>query len=785
MTFTFKSQKDREREKEKEKEKERNNVRAPSPDDRAPSRFGRLRKKVSLASLISSSPHPEDPSLVSRSSSSSSTSLSAVVSPIEEDPTSTPEDEEEGSEGDEDIHAPERFVKKNAWRIRNKMKLHPYPDVPYMQAYDPVVLQSERYMHHLLRRLAPVGSPTFHAYTSGPPPASVLDLGCGSGLWLLDAARTWRSSQFIGFDLVDVTVSPLTDGSVPNVRLVRGDFLKYALPFPDAQFELVRMANLQLAIPQMQWERVLREVWRVLVPGGRLELIHDDTFFPYGAVPPLPTVDVTVDSESEGENEMPLTPVPPRSASGSLTAPSTTSTASASMPSPAAPAPPTPPPVVPQTPLLSDFNVGSASGPWSTRAAAAQDLERVYARMLGTRFGMHPRAGEVAPRLLVRVFGRVERAMSLHLKLAPVGCEERADVIVEGRRDSRDNKGVRTWMTTIEWEKEKEAGRKTVRSKAEQRVMDTPIPQGLSAKAAERLGIVGAGAPPAIRRQPTLLSEDASSSDSDEPAPPPVARSALGKGVSTWVPPSEWDAPPESPALPPSASVKTITAAPSSRTITAAPSTKTIKGSPAPSVRTASPQLHQPLTPTASMHTRGGSTASTASAASAVSNASSGAWSATGVDPPRVAHGRAQHPGLVLWPSTFIPLPPAELEMHTTKHMQTLLACKPALAEFVSTFVDPDTGARLVSEAEFEDAVWDYECFRRPRFNWPDLPEGRLEGEEMPLDLPTPVSARSTHHSIPRTPTGLPEPKEEELHPFGHHELTHVRTLRIFSAVKL
>ncbi|KAJ7665217.1 S-adenosyl-L-methionine-dependent methyltransferase, partial [Mycena polygramma] len=103
------------------------------------------------------------------------------------------------------------------------------------------------------------------------PPASVLDLGCGSGLWLLDAARTWRSTQFVGLDLVDVAVSPLTDGSTHNVRLVRGDFLKYALPFPDRQFELVRMANLALCIPLPKWEYVLREVARVLAPGGRLE----------------------------------------------------------------------------------------------------------------------------------------------------------------------------------------------------------------------------------------------------------------------------------------------------------------------------------------------------------------------------------------------------------------------------------------------------------------------------------------------------------------------------------
>ncbi|KAJ7762428.1 hypothetical protein DFH07DRAFT_739382 [Mycena maculata] len=531
------------------------------------------------------------------------------------------------------------------------MKLHPYPDAPYMQAYDPVVLQTERYAHHLLRRLAPVGSPTFHTYSRSPP-ASALDLGCGSGLWLLDAARTWRGTQFVGFDLVDVAVPALSDGSVPNVRLVRGDFLKYDLPFPDAHFELVRMANLQLAIPQTQWDRVLREVWRVLVPGGRLELIHDDTFFPYGEVP---IEEVVVEGDS----------IP---AEGLLHPATTPTTAGANTtPNPLSPSTPRAPPPTPE----SGFFDSSDDEDDTTRAAAAADLERVYARMLTTRFGVNPRAGEAARGVLGRVFGagRVERAMSLHLKLAPVGCEGREDVVSLGEVRERERTASQR----------KSVGRK------------------------KQLGLTS---------------------------------------------------------------------------------------SPAPS---ASPQ---PTTPIVLTHTRGGSAASTmstrstasaASALSTVSSTSSGAWSATGVDPPRPAHQLEQHPGLVLWPGTFIPLAPAELEGHVTAHMQALLACKPALAEFVGTFKD-DEGKRVVTEEEFEDAVWEYECFRRPRFNWPDLPEGHLEGEEVPFDLPTPASATSVK-GVPRAPTMSRdemrgEEWEREPHPFGRHELTHVRTLRIFGAVK-
>ncbi|KAJ6601325.1 hypothetical protein DFH09DRAFT_900463, partial [Mycena vulgaris] len=204
MTFSFKKEP---REKEKQREKDLHlHPRAPSPDDRPQSRFGfTLRKKVSLASLLnssSSSAHADEPTSSRTSSSSGGGHPAAAAPPIEEAPKApapapVPR-EEEASDGDEDVHAPVRFVKKSVWRTRNKMKLHPYPDAPYMQAYDPIVLENERATHHLLRRLSPVGSPTFHNYAGRPPPSRALDLGCGAGFWLLDAARTWRTSQIVG-----------------------------------------------------------------------------------------------------------------------------------------------------------------------------------------------------------------------------------------------------------------------------------------------------------------------------------------------------------------------------------------------------------------------------------------------------------------------------------------------------------------------------------------------------------------------------------------------------------
>jgi SAM-dependent methyltransferase len=84
---------------------------------------------------------------------------------------------------------------------------------------------SDRYTDALLRRLNPTGTPTFRAPLR--PPASVLDLGCGQGRWVIDAATVWKEhgTKLIGFDLVDLSSDFLKREklSPENVEFVRGN----------------------------------------------------------------------------------------------------------------------------------------------------------------------------------------------------------------------------------------------------------------------------------------------------------------------------------------------------------------------------------------------------------------------------------------------------------------------------------------------------------------------------------------------------------------------------------
>ncbi|KAL1664376.1 hypothetical protein GGF50DRAFT_127257 [Schizophyllum commune] len=165
-------------------------------------------------------------------------------------------------------------------------------EYPFDQ-YNAEVQKWERSTHELLRSLKPPDSPCFYDY-GHLPPMTVLDLGCGQGWWMLEAAHAWRGhgTQVIGFDLVDTTSEMCAQavrlGLSDNMRVIVGSFLTKPLPFEDETFDLVRMADLTYAIPFDQWEQVLREAKRVLAIGGRLELIDDDIFFPYSDTTLLP-----------------------------------------------------------------------------------------------------------------------------------------------------------------------------------------------------------------------------------------------------------------------------------------------------------------------------------------------------------------------------------------------------------------------------------------------------------------------------------------------------------------
>jgi ubiquinone/menaquinone biosynthesis C-methylase UbiE len=108
-----------------------------------------------------------------------------------------------------------------------------------------------------------------------PDPASlhrVLDIGCGPGGWILEAARLYPQMNLVGIDIswrmieyarAQAQARKLTDG----VEFLVMDAL-HPLKFPDASFDLVNLRLGTSFLLVKDWPRLLSELLRVTCPGG-------------------------------------------------------------------------------------------------------------------------------------------------------------------------------------------------------------------------------------------------------------------------------------------------------------------------------------------------------------------------------------------------------------------------------------------------------------------------------------------------------------------------------------
>ncbi|XP_006454102.1 hypothetical protein AGABI2DRAFT_182094 [Agaricus bisporus var. bisporus H97] len=118
---------------------------------------------------------------------------------------------------------------------------------PYPLCYDRSVLDLESLENEFVQRVK--GSVSFVDLEQRQS-QRVLDLGCGLGTWVIDAAKKCPESEFVGFDLVDVQIprSILDPSVAARIEWRHGNYLTTKLP--------------------------------VLGPGGSCEIIDEDMIFP-------------------------------------------------------------------------------------------------------------------------------------------------------------------------------------------------------------------------------------------------------------------------------------------------------------------------------------------------------------------------------------------------------------------------------------------------------------------------------------------------------------------------
>lgn len=102
----------------------------------------------------------------------------------------------------------------------------------------------------------------------------LLDVGCGSGRFLAEVKRRFPRIAATGIDadpaILGMAERHLTRlGYHADLQVARAE----ALPFPDASFEVAVCTLVFHHLPTQAKHSVLREIYRVLRPGGRFFLI--------------------------------------------------------------------------------------------------------------------------------------------------------------------------------------------------------------------------------------------------------------------------------------------------------------------------------------------------------------------------------------------------------------------------------------------------------------------------------------------------------------------------------
>lgn len=155
--------------------------------------------------------------------------------------------------------------------------------VPYAMPADLAEINRLDFQHYLLRYI-------FQGLYAAPvrSPASILDVGTGTGRWAYEMAQFFPHAQVVGMDITpppsDTPAVPgAADVRPPNYTFVAANVLE-GLPFLDASFDFVHMRLLYSAIPHTRWPFVMSELARVTQTGGWIESIESSVALRPGPV---------------------------------------------------------------------------------------------------------------------------------------------------------------------------------------------------------------------------------------------------------------------------------------------------------------------------------------------------------------------------------------------------------------------------------------------------------------------------------------------------------------------